>query len=121
LLHDLSNAGCTCGLFLVLYVLCGVLMFLRFRYYFFLLHAGTHWFCGHYHRNAGGVYRNNDITLECVTSGAVGTTLTTKEDENPLGLSGMGSVDLSEETSGFRIVNVTSTNVTHVWKSLSEF
>ena len=42
----------------------------------------THWFCGHYHRNAGGIYRNTKDgtkTLECVTSAAVGTTLTTKQ------------------------------------------
>jgi len=42
----------------------------------------THWFCGHYHRNAGGIYRNTrdgTKTLECVTSAAVGTTLTTKQ------------------------------------------
>lgn len=48
--------------------------------------------------------------------------LSGKEDDiNPLGLSGMGGVDLSEETSGLRLVHVGETTVRHEWKTLSEF
>lgn len=39
-------------------------------------------YCGHYHRNAGGIYHNTrdgTKTLQCVTSAAVGITLTTKQ------------------------------------------
>jgi hypothetical protein len=45
----------------------------------------------------------------------------TEDDINPLGLSGMGGVDLSEETSGLRLVHVGETLVRHEWKTLSEF
>merc|ERR1711865_1117970 len=59
---------------------------------------GTHWFCGHYHRNAGGIYTNpeNGAQLECVTSSAVGTTLITNKTGNKLDLNDMGSVELNE-------------------------
>ena len=80
-------------------------------------------FCGHYHRNAGGIYTNpeNGAQLECVTSSAVGTTLITNKTGNKLDLNGMGSVELNESTSGFRVVHVKEKEVTHEWKTLSEF
>ena len=80
-------------------------------------------FCGHYHRNAGGIYTNpeNGAQLECVTSSAVGTTLITNKTGNKLDLNGMGSVELNESTSGFRVVCVNEKEVTHEWKTLSEF
>ena len=59
--------------------------------------------------------------LECVTSSAVGTSLLTNDTGDPLELDGMGSVDLSETSSGFRVVNIGKNGVTHVWKTLSEF
>ena len=59
--------------------------------------------------------------LECVTSSAVGTSLVTNVTGDPLELNGMGSVDLSETSSGLRIVHVDKNSVTHEWKTLSEF
>ena len=59
--------------------------------------------------------------LECVTSSAVGTTLVTNvaADCDTLGLEGMGSVDLSDCSSGLRIVNVDENScVRHEWMSL---
>ena len=41
----------------------------------------SHWFCGHYHRNAGGLYIGEDgHKLEVVTTGAVGANITTDPD-----------------------------------------
>merc|ERR1719235_1075149 len=41
----------------------------------------TNWFCGHYHRNAGGVYRDKEgRQLEVTTTGAVGTNIKDRPD-----------------------------------------
>ena len=64
------------------------------------------WFCGHYHRNAGGVY-DGERPLEVVISSAVGATLTNKTDGSDIrGLKGMNTVGLDMKTSGIRLVNV---------------
>lgn len=90
----------------------------------------TAWFCGHYHRSSTGVYhhysKNSETRhaskLEVVVSSAIGTTLTTstKESDNPLGLSGMATADLSASTSGLRVVHVKENEITHKWMSLEE-
>jgi 3',5'-cyclic AMP phosphodiesterase CpdA len=114
LLGDLSEAGCTA------------------------------WFCGHYHRNARGVYthpegsshaggksdknssagnsKSGGHLLEVVVSSAVGTTLTTSTDDadDPLGLSGMGTVQLGASTSGLRVVRVGEDGITHEWTTLED-
>lgn len=81
----------------------------------------TAWFCGHYHRNSGGVYTHSDgRQLEVVTSSAAGATLTTKQDGgDALGLSGMETVTIDEGTSGLRVVTVGEDAVTHEWRSFA--
>ena len=83
------------------------------------------WFCGHYHRNAGGFYTpldgaRDDDRLEVVVSSAIGTTLTTSENGagDPLGLSGMGKMLLDASTSGLRVVRVGRDRITHDWTTL---
>ena len=81
-----------------------------------------YWFCGHYHRNAGGTYTDADgRTLEVVTTSAVGTHLIEDPDGDPLGLTGFSfPTALGEETSGFRLVTVERERLTHKWFSLAE-
>ena len=76
--------------------------------------GATHWFAGHYHRNAGGRYVATACTsdsvasasLEVVTTAAVGGNLTTEEKGDPLGLTGIRGVTASENSSGLRLVTV---------------
>jgi len=81
--------------------------------------ANVHaWFCGHYHRNAGGW----DGTLEVVTTAAVGTNLlsATHEGSDPLELSGIGGAALERRTSGLRLVHVSRDRISHLWCSMAE-
>jgi hypothetical protein len=100
----------------------------------------THWFCGHYHRNAGGIDRGEGVDvdkssgklpaskspadqeapLEVVISSAVGCVLI-DNGEDPLGLKGFKLPPvLSEETSGIRIVDVDASCVEHHWFTLEQ-
>lgn len=80
------------------------------------------WFCGHYHRNAGGVYRSPDgRELEVVVSAAVGTQLLDKPGANKLELEGIGGYDVGEHVSGLRVVNVLQDRVEHEWRTFKEF
>lgn len=79
------------------------------------------WFCGHYHRNAGGVYRAGDgRELEVVVTGAVGTQIVDKPGGEPLGLSGIGGHLIGEECSGLRVVRVSQDGVKHEWRTFAE-
>jgi hypothetical protein len=101
----------------------------------------THWFAGHYHRNAGGFYVDdaplpaaaaananaNAIehsadrfgsvtrgrTLEVVTTAAVGGNIETDPGGDPLGLSGMRAVVASPARSGFRLMHVGPLGLKH--------
>lgn len=88
----------------------------------------THWFCGHYHRNAGGVDRGvskdkddgKETPLEVVISSAVGCVLI-NNGIDPLGLKGFKLPPvLDEETSGMRVVNVEESSVSHEWYTLAQ-
>ena len=87
-----------------------------------LLDAGVcTWFCGHYHRNAGGVAARPDGRhMEVVVTAAVGANLTTNPDGDPRSLSGMSGITLSREVSGLRVVRVGERAVTHEWRSLAQ-
>merc|ERR1719195_1247697 len=79
------------------------------------------WFCGHYHRNAGGIYRSSDgCELEVVVSAAVGMQLLDKPGEDVLELSGIGGCDSGEHVSGLRVVNVLQDRVEHEWRTFKE-
>jgi len=79
------------------------------------------WFCGHYHRNAGGVYTaSHDRQLEVVVTGAVGTQLVDNPDGKPLELSGIGGHLIGEDVSGFRVVRVLPDRVEHEWKTFAD-
>eukprot|EP00931_Biecheleriopsis_adriatica_P091470 TRINITY_DN65358_c0_g1_i1.p1 TRINITY_DN65358_c0_g1~~TRINITY_DN65358_c0_g1_i1.p1 ORF type:complete len:356 (-),score=74.93 TRINITY_DN65358_c0_g1_i1:350-1378(-) len=79
------------------------------------------WFCGHYHRNAGGIYESSEgMTIEVVVTGAVGTQIIDKQGGNPLGLSGIGGHAIGEAESGFRVVHVCDYGVKHSWKTFAE-
>ena len=73
----------------------------------------THWFCGHFHRNAIG----RAGALEIVTSSAVGATIT-PSDEDPLGLRGIKSINLDSAAAGLRIVRVERAAIRHRWVTL---
>jgi len=89
-------------------------------------HGVSHWFCGHYHRNAGGVFHddvlhNEGERLEVVTTAAIGTNLTTDNKGDALGLSGIGQAVLSDWVSGVRIVDVDPAHgVSHRFVALQE-
>merc|ERR1712087_197140 len=52
-------------------------------------------FCGHYHRNTGGVYTSDDgHTLEVVVTGSVGGNVTMNYEGDPRNLSGMGGLTI---------------------------
>lgn len=95
-----------------------------------LAHGVTHWFCGHYHRNAGGVYcqpcdesggrQQAAATLEVVTTAAVGANIGTEPSGDPLGLSGMLDVSADANLSGLRVVTVGDSTLTHAFYTLKE-
>jgi len=64
----------------------------------------SHLFCGHYHRNAGGKYKD----LEVVVTGAVGTNIINSAvpGSDALDKSGIGEMICDDDTSGLRIVAV---------------
>lgn len=66
------------------------------------------WFCGHFHRNAGGF----DESLEVVVTSAVGVQLDTLDNELglPVTVRGIGS-----DMSGLRLVKVQEEGVVHKW------
>ena len=81
------------------------------------------WFCGHYHRNAGGVFVCDEGELEVVTTAAVGTHLIAKPDstlEERIGLDGFSfPAALSEQESGFRLVAVGEDRISHKWFNMA--
>merc|ERR1712194_842192 len=81
------------------------------------------WFCGHFHRNAGGVYQHKSgQKLEVVVTAAVGTQIKAKEGFNPLSHAGMDGHDLGEEVSGFRVVDMAADgSFEHEWKTFADF
>lgn len=98
------------------------------------------WFSGHYHENAGGVYRHPDGSeLEVVVTGAVGAQIPHRPsaighvpdgisqeelDENGdlFSLSGkdFSCFPANEDVSGLRIVRVLEDGVHHEWRTFSE-
>jgi len=96
--------------------------------------GGSHWFAGHYHRNAGGFYHhknvskdtrhhnnnNKDQVLEVVTTAAVGGNISTDPNGDVLGLTGMKGISLSNSLSGFRMVNVSNKGITHYFQSMKK-
>ena len=70
------------------------------------------WFCGHYHRNAGGWYGE----LEVVITSASGLHLIDDADGNYLETSGLRfPATLSSAHSGMRLVTVDDKRVSHRW------
>lgn len=83
----------------------------------------SHWFCGHYHRNAGGIFRDthHKRQLEVVTTAAVGGNIKTNVKGDRLGLSGMESISIDSDTSGLRVVKVNPNGISHEFSSLSHW
>mmetsp|Transcript_15993 Transcript_15993/g.19842 ORF Transcript_15993/g.19842 Transcript_15993/m.19842 type:complete len:358 (-) Transcript_15993:88-1161(-) len=78
----------------------------------------SHWFCGHYHRNAEGTFKSsNGKQIEVITSGAVGGNIETDPAGDVLGLSGMKSIKADASVSGLRIVSVSKKGITHEFKT----
>lgn len=79
--------------------------------------GSRHWFAGHFHRNAGGTYKD----LEVIVTGSVGCMLGTNTDGDPHEISGISGPMPSEEC-GVRVVDVKPDNsLTHRWYTLKEF
>ena len=91
----------------------------------------SHWFCGHYHRNAGGVFclpcdedtvdddaDQRSQTLEVVITAAVGANIGLDPLGDPLGQSGMLDVAAEPNLSGLRIVEVGERTLTHRFVTL---
>lgn len=81
------------------------------------------WFCGHFHRNAGGFTK--DGKLEVVVTSAVGTTIGWNLDASPeerLGIPGMNWAGRAcgPDASGLRCVCVHNDVVTHKWFTLAD-
>ena len=75
-------------------------------------------FCGHYHRNAGGMYKDasNGNTVEVITTAACGTNIANAVGKNVLELEGIGTcTEVDEDVSGLRIVRVGEEGVAHDW------
>ena len=92
-------------------------------------HGVTHWFCGHYHRNAGGVFclpcddptgdEEEKATVEVVTTAAVGANIGNDPSGDPLGLTGMLDVAAEADLSGLRVVDVGEHTLTHRFRTLA--
>jgi len=85
----------------------------------------SHWFCGHFHRNAGGMYHPKkkgpvDGGLEVVVTSAVGVTINTKEGKNPCSIAGVGTGAFDQNQSGIRVVKVTEDKIEHQYKTLAQ-
>jgi len=80
----------------------------------------SHYFCGHYHRRAGGVYESKETpgqTVEVVCTGAVGTNFKVPADVLK---EVWGESLLTKDTSGFTVVAVENKeNVSYKWYSLN--
>ena len=75
------------------------------------------WYCGHYHRNAGGV--DPDGGMEVVTSSATGSVIS-PSGKNPLGIESCGTASCSASESGLRIVKVYEDRLEHTWYTLDQ-
>jgi len=78
----------------------------------------SHLFCGHYHRNAGGTYKD----LEVSVSASIGTNVVNSSipGSDPLDKSGIGDYICEDDTSGFRIVAVKKDKIVHKWFSFDD-
>jgi len=85
-------------------------------------HGAIGWFCGHYHRNAGGTYQHSSgRSLEIVVTAAVGVQILDKEGGEMLGKSGIAGGEIGPDKSGLRFVEVSADGrLSHVWKTFSE-
>jgi 3',5'-cyclic AMP phosphodiesterase CpdA len=79
------------------------------------------WFCGHFHRNAGGWYRRGGSKLEVIVTAAIGTNLKSDPVKDAITLESLNAAVLNEEESGFRVVQVNEGNVAHQWIPLSNY
>ena len=91
----------------------------------FATHGASHYFCGHFHRNSGGVYKAEPgaktATVEVVVTGAVGTNVLDKPGGDLVNIDGMGGPILGKATSGMRLVDVAgSGRVQHTWYSFQD-
>ena len=79
-------------------------------------------FCGHYHRNGGGMFSSAaGHELEVVVTGACGVNVSTREVGNPLEIEGMGTArEVTQDVSGMRIVHVSEAGVQHRWYTFRE-
>ena len=95
-------------------------------------------FCGHYHRNAGGIYypltgtaaaasrghhasQGRPQPLEVVVTGACGVNVTTRETGSPLEIAGMGGArEVVEDISGMRLVQLGEEGMAHRWYTFRE-
>jgi len=85
-------------------------------------------YCSHYHRRAGGIYKD----LEVVVSGAVGTHILTKDvpvkfqksklDQFNFKLSyeGFGGTEANEDTSGLQVVTVSRKGLSEEWLNITQ-
>lgn len=68
------------------------------------------WFCGHYHRNAGGVYKSpSGRKLEVVVTSGVGCAIKNKPGtipKNAMNKNCIGGADIGDHVSGLRVVRV---------------
>jgi len=88
----------------------------------FAARGATGWFSGHYHRNAGGTFTDEDgRKLEVVVTAAVGAQLLDKPGGEPLGLSGIGGAGIGEDVSGLRVVRVSpGGRFSHRWRTFAD-
>jgi len=85
-------------------------------------------YCAHYHRRAGGIYKE----LEVVVTGALGTHIRTKEVPKKfqrskleeinfkLSYEGFGGTEVNEKTSGLQVVTVSKTGLEEEWLNIAQ-
>eukprot|EP00041_Stephanoeca_diplocostata_P007322 m.102677 g.102677 ORF g.102677 m.102677 type:complete len:131 (+) comp16826_c0_seq8:979-1371(+) len=72
----------------------------------FAANGCKHYFCGHYHRNAGAIANVPDACetgFEVIVTAACGTNLTTSPDGNPLEIDGIDKDEIGSGVSGLRV------------------
>eukprot|EP00038_Savillea_parva_P001720 m.106763 g.106763 ORF g.106763 m.106763 type:complete len:583 (-) comp10599_c5_seq1:630-2378(-) len=87
-----------------------------------LVAAGcSHYFCGHYHRNGGGVYKAPaGGSVEVVITGAVGTNIVDRPGGRAVKDGDHGEAVMGPTLSGLRVVKVGYNSVRHKWCTFAE-
>eukprot|EP00035_Acanthoeca_spectabilis_P000539 m.74003 g.74003 ORF g.74003 m.74003 type:complete len:573 (-) comp10263_c0_seq4:12-1730(-) len=81
----------------------------------------THYFCGHYHRNGGGVFEAfSGRRVEVVITAAVGTNIMDRPGNKLVKDGGFGDGVIGPNLSGLRVVKIHKNHIKHKWHTFSD-